>query len=202
MKIRTLSILLWLALLLLLVGCAEKSASQRREDHARAASVKDPIKIGFVWPFAAEYDLLPEGVEMAVQELNAERVECDENQTNCRTVSGLLNGRPIELIQRDDQDLVREGRLIAEEFAEDPAMTAVIGHAWSYISVPAAPLYEFNGLLMLSPSATSPDLTRNGFQYIFRNVLSDNEVGRQLANYAHEKGYMRMVILYADGSYG
>jgi branched-chain amino acid transport system substrate-binding protein len=201
MTIRNLSILMWLALLMLM-GCAEKSPKQQREDTARAATAADPIRIGFVWPFSAEYDLLPEGVEMAVQELNADRVECDDNQTNCRTVSGLLGGRHIELIQRDDLDLVREGRLIAEEFAEDPDVTAVIGHAWSYISVPAAPLYEFNGLIMLSPSATSPDLTRNGFQYIFRNVLSDNEVGRQLANYAHEKGYLRMVILYADGSYG
>lgn len=230
-------------LLALLTGCAEKSLKQQREEAARAATVNTPIRIGFVWPFSAEYDLLPEGVYMAVDEINSERVVCDPVETitdtgspaqaitsepettasvdttaepeaatpteltvpaarNCRLEHGLLGGRKIELVERDDQDLVREGRLIAQEFAENVDITAVIGHAWSYISVPAAPLYEFNGLIMLSPSATSPELTDKGYQYIFRNVLSDNEVGRQLAVYATRQGYTRVAILYSDGAYG
>lgn len=179
---------LWLVVLLVLVGCAEESLASQRERAAREAGPGDPITIGFVWPFSAEYDLLPEGVYMAVEEINA--------------AGGLLNGRPVQLVERDDFDSVKEARFIAQEFAENPQMTAVIGHAWSYISVPAAPIYEFNELIMLSPSATSPDLTREDFSFIFRNVPSDNEVGRQLAQYAYGRGYERVMILYVNESYG
>jgi branched-chain amino acid transport system substrate-binding protein len=188
-------------MLWLLTGCAERPISEQREAAARAATVNDPIRIGFAWSFSVVDDYLPEGVRMAVAELNGKRLECDENQQNCVEVSGIL-GRQIELVERDDFDDVREGRLIAQEFAQDTSITAVIGHGYSSISLAAAPLYEFNGLIMLTPSATSPDLTNRGYRYIFRNVLNDVEVGRQLAYYARETGYRRMVILYEDGSYG
>jgi branched-chain amino acid transport system substrate-binding protein len=204
--------------LILLAACAPTNLRDQREAQAQRATTATPIKIGFVWPFSAEYDLLPEGVEMAVQEINAETVVCDTdsaspeatpeaapntNNRNCRIQpGGLLGGRKIELVMRDDFDSVREARLIAQELAEDVTMTAVIGHAFSSISIAAAPLYEFNGLIMLSPSATSPDLTRSEFHYIFRNIASDRDVGRQLATYAQEQGYERMVILYESGSYG
>lgn len=206
--------------ILLLNACATPSLEDQRIAQAQRATTATPIKIGFVWPFSAEYDLLPEGVEMAVQEINAETVVCNDNtsalpeaspeavsevngERNCRIQpGGLLGGRKIQIVPRDDLDSIREARLIAQEFAEDVEMTAVIGHAFSSISIAAAPLYEFTGLIMLSPSATSPDLTRSGFHYIFRNIPSDSEVGRQLAVYAREQGYQRMVILYQSGSYG
>lgn len=185
---RLMTIIPVLLLLLLLVSCAPEDPQTQRSRAAAAAAADDPIMIGFVWPFSEQYDFLPQGVYMAVDEINA--------------AGGLLGGRPIMLVERDDEDSVREGRLIAQEFAENPNITAVIGHAWSYVSIPAAPLYEFNGLIMLSPSATSPELTRSGYRYIFRNVASDSEVGRQLANYAHSQGYRSIMILYLNDSYG
>lgn len=204
---------------ILFAACAPTSLRDQREAQARRATAATPIRIGFVWPFSAQYDLLPQGVEMAVREINAETVICESDSSapaptsesspttdddrNCRIQpGGLLGGRKLELVMRDDLDSVREARLIAQEFAEDVTITAVIGHAFSSISIAAAPLYEFNGLIMLSPSATSPELTRQEFDYIFRNIPSDSDVGGQLATYAQEQGYQRMVILYESGSYG
>lgn len=172
----------------LLGACAEDDLRVLRAQKALNATVDTPIVIGLVWPFYAAYDQLPQGVRMAVEEINAN--------------GGLLGGRPLRLIEADDFDSVREGRLVAQEFAENTDMVAVIGHAWSYISVPASPIYEFNGLVMLSPSSTSPELTRNGFQFIFRNVSSDEEIARQLAIYAESQGYARMTILHVNDPNG
>lgn len=214
-----------LALILFLTACSPDDMKDAREERARAADKNTPIAIGFVWPFSAEYDLLPEGVEMALAEINAGGLDkgkeislslvADDRSAyqegllggmmlrpETSSSGGLLGGRKIQLVRADDLDSVREGRLIAQEFAENIDLTAVIGHAWSYISVPSAPIYEFNGLIMLSPSSTSPDLTRNNFQYIFRNLASDTEVGRQLALYANSQGYRRLLLLHADDPNG
>ncbi len=205
----------WLLLFALssvfLVGCSDfEDYEGSRAYQALNAASGDDIVLGFVWPFVSEYeavmydecvmppegdclplgewDLLPLGVHMALDEINAS--------------GGILGGRRIRLIQRDDNDAVTQARLIAQEFAENTEIVAVIGHAWSYTSVPASPLYEFNGLIMLSPSATSPDLTSREFDFIFRNLASDDEIGRQLAEYAGGQGFESMAILYVNETYG
>lgn len=176
-----------MCLLTVLTACSESNPSEQREAAARAATAATPIRIGFVWPLAAAEDKLPSGVQMAVDELNA---------------TGGILGRQIELVSHDDLLSLRESRLVAQDLADDPTVTAVIGHGYSDKALATAPLYEFNGLIMMSPSATTPDLTRNGYHYIFRNVISDSEAGRQLAHYADSQGYRRIVILYDAGSYG
>ncbi len=174
-------------LLLLLAACNENLAAERA-DKARNADVNDPIYVGLGWPISVDRDLLPEAVEMAVEEINQS--------------GGLLDGRQIVIVPKDDLDSAREGRLIAQSFAEDTDVVAVIGHFWSYISIPASALYEFNGILMLTPASTSPALTSRGFEHVFRSITNDNEVGRQMAVYAHDEGFERMVILYVNDSYG
>ncbi len=174
-------------LAMLLAACNENLAAERAEK-ALNAGANDPIYIGLGWPIGVDRDLLPEAVEMAVEEINQS--------------GGLLDGRQIEIVPKDDHDSAREGRLIAQSFAEDTNVVAVIGHFWSYISVPASALYEFNGILMLTPASTSPELTSRGFEHVFRSITNDNEVGRQMAVYADDEGFERMVILYVNDSYG
>jgi branched-chain amino acid transport system substrate-binding protein len=176
-----------LCLMLLLTACRESTLAEKRDAAARAATSETPIRIGFVWPLAAAEDKLPSGVQMAVDEINE---------------AGGILGRQIELVPRDDQLSLRESRLVAQELAEDSSITAVIGHGYSDKALAVAPLYEFNGLIMMSPSATTPDLTRMGYHYIFRNVINDLESGRQLARFAYSEGYRRVVILYEAGDYG
>jgi len=176
-----------MCLLAVLTACSESTPREQREAAARTATTATPVRIGFVWPLAAAEDKLPSGVKMAVDELNA---------------SGGVLGRQIELVSHDDLLSLRESRLVAQDLVDDPTVTAVIGHGYSDKALATAPLYEFNGLIMMSPSATTPDLTRNDYHYIFRNVISDSESGRQLAHYANSQGYRRIVILYDAGSYG
>jgi branched-chain amino acid transport system substrate-binding protein len=145
------------------------------------------ILIGVAWPFAVQNDLFKEGVELAAGEINAR---------------GGINGHRVRLIEKDDEQTVTGGMTVAQSFTGVSNLTAVIGHSVSFISTAAANIYEDAGIVMLSPSATAPSLTRKGYQYIFRNIPSDDEIARQLALYAAGQGHRRMVIYYFDDSYG
>jgi branched-chain amino acid transport system substrate-binding protein len=145
--------------------------------------------MGAAWPWALRGNdiLYGKGMDLAVEELNA---------------AGGVMGRPVRLLRLDDQESVDHGRIIAQELGRNPDVVAVIGHLHSYVTVAAAPIYDLSGLLLVSPTSTSPELTRQGYARVFRTVFNDTEVGRQMAQYAVDRGYRRMVIYYARNEYG
>jgi branched-chain amino acid transport system substrate-binding protein len=145
------------------------------------------IVIGVAWPFATNNDLFSEGIDLAVREIN-------EN--------GGINGRELKLLKADDGAELEKGLKIAQSFAENKEIRAVIGHRNSFISIPASAIYEQAGLVMLSPASTAPELTQNGYKHIFRCIPGDDEIARQMAVYLAGQGYRRMVIAYSDDSYG
>lgn len=81
-------------------------------------------------------------------------------------------------------------------------MIAVIGHLNSYVTLPASSIYQFGGLVMLTPGSTNPQITRQGYSRIFRTTLSDDVVGAQMAAYAARQGYKRIMVSYARNRYG
>jgi len=105
------------------------------------------------------------------------------------------------LLKEDDGSELEKGMAIAESFAENNRIQAVIGHGNSFISIPASTIYNSAELVMLSPS-TAPELTQNDYKYIFRNIPNDDEIARQLAIYLAKQGHQRMVIYYSEDSYG
>ncbi len=145
------------------------------------------IVIGVAWPFESNNSQFKEGVELAVKELNQ---------------SGGVNGRKVRLVLKDDRGSVAEGMAVAQSFVQERQVTAVIGHRNSFISIPAARIYEEAGLLMLSPASTAPELTQGGYRYIFRNVPGDDEIARRMAIHCSGQGHRRMVVYYSEDSYG
>lgn len=145
------------------------------------------VLIGVVWPFSVKSDLFREGVIMAVEQINA---------------AGGLLGRKLEIVERDDRSSVNSGLAVAQSLVRLPNLTAVIGHYNSYIAVPAASVYDRAGIPFITPGATSPRLTRLGYERVFRLLPSDEQNARQLAQYAAEQGYRRIVIYYAPDEYG
>lgn len=167
-------IIICTVLFLLLTGCTKLAEPNE-------------IVIGVAWPFEADKNLFNEGIDLAVKEINS---------------GGGIKGRELRLLKEDDGSELVKGMAIAESFAENNAIQAVIGHDNSFISIPAAAIYNNAGLVMLSPASTAPELTKNDYKYIFRNLPSDDEIARQLTLYLAEQGYQRMVIYYSDDSYG
>jgi len=158
------------------------------EERARIAEkAHGEIIIGAAAPWSDIQDRLGEGIQMAVQEINQ---------------NGGVLGRKIRVIRGDDEASVTKGQTIAQQFAETKEMVAVIGHYNSYVSVPTSIIYEYYGLLMLTPMSTSPKLTQQGFKLIFRNIPDDNAFGRELADFCAKQGYKSMVIYHANDDYG
>lgn len=168
------SFIISLFLLFVLTGCA--MPAEPRE-----------IVIGVVWPFEAYNNLFNEGIDLAVKEINA---------------GGGINGKELKLLKEDDGSEVIKGIAIAESLAENKSVRAVIGHRNSFVTIPASAIYEQAGLTMLSPASTAPELTRNNYRYIFRNLPGDDEIARQLADYLAGQGLRRLVIYYSADAYG
>ncbi|KJS00314.1 MAG: branched-chain amino acid ABC transporter substrate-binding protein [Peptococcaceae bacterium BRH_c4a] len=167
-------VILGLALLTLATGCL-------------GTKNKGDIAIGVAWPFESNNSMFREGVELAVKEINRD---------------GGIKGRKIQLVMKDDQASVAEGMAIAQSFAGERQVAAVIGHRNSFVSIPASRIYEEAGLVMLSPASTAPELTKKGYRSVFRNLPSDDEIARKIAVFCSRQGQKRMVVYYSEDSYG
>ncbi len=130
---------------------------------------------------------LMSGIEMAVEEINS---------------GGGINGRRLKLIHGDDRNSVDVGREVAQRFVDDEDMIAVIGHVDSFISLPCSIMYEYHGLLMISPQSTAPKLTQQGFRRVFRTIPTDALFGAELARFAAKRKLQRVMIYHAQNAYG
>ncbi|MTI81654.1 MAG: branched-chain amino acid ABC transporter substrate-binding protein [Firmicutes bacterium] len=128
-----------------------------------------------------------DGVNLAVKEVNAQ---------------GGIGGRELGVIVKDDEGSFMTGTTIAQSFVNNPKVVAVVGHWHSHITIPASTIYEKSGLVMLSPVVSNTNLTQRGYQFVFQNIPTDDEIGKQMALFAKQQGYRHIAIYYADTSYG
>jgi branched-chain amino acid transport system substrate-binding protein len=174
----------------ILSGCADlRGPAEERVYRAKRAGIEDPVIIGAAapWRIVANLGYYREGLEMALDELNIRKVL----------------GREVQIIWEDDESSVRKARTIAQNFAENPDITAVIGHYQSSITVPVSLIYQHYGLLMISATSTATKLTsREGMDLIFRNIPNDQQVGSQLADFSRNRGFERMIVLNEDNEFG
>jgi len=183
----TLSLLL---ILVLVVSCGQSGDVAQEREH-RAQASKGDITVGVAAPWTrleAQQILYWQGIEMALDEINQ---------------GGGVLGRKIRLIKEDDEGTVTKGRTVAQEFADNLDVVAVIGHFNYYISIPASITYQFYGVLMLCPSSTATGLrSPEGISYVFRTVQTSDQFARRLAELAQKRGYKRLVTYYVNNDYG
>jgi branched-chain amino acid transport system substrate-binding protein len=144
-----------------------------------------PIKIGVAWSFGS--DNLDKGVKLAIDEIN-------EN-------GGILK-KKLSVVMRDESWDISQGLAVAEEFCDDPSIFAVIGHSTSAICLNVALTYEISNLLMFTPGASNPDLTKKGYKFINRNIPSDEQIGDNLGDICIKNNYQNIVVCYANDAYG
>lgn len=171
--------------LCLCVSACRPSALSRGQAQAQAGG---PVTIAAAWPWESRATLLyGQGLQMAADEINA---------------AGGVLGRPLTVLREDDRESVDQGRLVAQRFAQNDDVVAVIGHMQSYVSLPAAAIYDLFGMVHLAPTATDPRLTRQGYRRLFRMTFTDRETGAQMADFAAARGYDRVAIYYIRNAYG
>ena len=133
------------------------------------------IKIGHVAPISGSIAHLGKdnenGAKMAVDELNAK---------------GLMIGgkkAKFELQLEDDAADPKQGTAVAQKLV-DAKVVGVIGHLNSGTTIPASKIYFEAGIPQISPSATNPKYTLQGFKTAFRVVANDGQLGGTLGRYA------------------
>jgi branched-chain amino acid transport system substrate-binding protein len=142
-----------------------------------AASDAHVIKIGHVGPVSGAIAHLGKdnenGARMAIEELNA---------------AGLKMGDKVvkfELLAEDDAADPKQGTAAAQKLV-DAKVNGVIGHLNSGTTIPASQIYNTAGIPQISPSATNPKYTRQGYAGAFRVVADDVHLGGTLGKYAVE----------------
>lgn len=81
---------------------------------------------------------------------------------------GGIDGKTVVVEKYDDKNSPEEAVTVANRIVSDGNIPVVIGHFASGVSMAAAPLYEENQIIEISPSASHPDYSGIG-DYIFRN---------------------------------
>ena len=89
----------------------------------------------------------------------------------------------LEYVGQDDQGSPEGGPPAAQKSIDDEKVMAVVGPAFSGASKASGPLFKEARLAAVSPSATNPDLTKQGFDTFFRVVPPDDAQGAEAANY-------------------
>ncbi len=164
---------------------------------AACSSEGRPILIGVSGPFSQ-----PRGVSMRhAAQLAAEEINA----------AGGIGGRRLQLVFADDSGSEDRAVRIAKAFSDSAAMVAVVGHLSSNTTLAAGRVYSASAdpLVMISPSASSPDLT--GFSpYVFRVTPSDLNQGQQIARFARRSleggsdggGARRAGVIFINNEYG
>ncbi|EFP7128241.1 branched-chain amino acid ABC transporter substrate-binding protein [Shigella flexneri] len=116
-------------------------------------------------------------------------------------VVGAMSG-PVA--QYGDQEFTgaEQAVAVANKVVND-GIKYVIGHLCSSSTQPASDIYEDEGILMITPAATAPELTARGYQLILRTTGLDSDQGPTAAKYILEKVKpQRIAIVHDKQQYG
>lgn len=159
---------------------------------AVSASAVAQIKIAVVGPTTGSVtqygDMVKEGVNTAVEQINA---------------SGGVLGQQLELVIIDDACEPKQGPVAANRVVNDK-IGFVVGGVCSGATIAAAPIYDEEGVVMVTPSATAPALTDGkDYHFIFRTIGRDDQQGPAAAKYIIDKVKpSKVAVLHDKASYG
>ncbi|MDN0073496.1 branched-chain amino acid ABC transporter substrate-binding protein [Crenobacter sp. SG2303] len=150
-------------------GAASAGAS------AQATGGEEVVKIGQVSPMTGPIAHLGKdnefGATLAIDDLNKEGIT--------------IGGKKIkfQLVSEDDQGDPKIGTQVAQRLV-DAGVVGVVGHLNSGTTIPASKIYSDNGLPQISPSATNPAYTQQGYKTTFRVIANDVQQGGALGDFA------------------
>ena len=126
---------------------------------------------------------------LAVEEINA---------------AGGVSGRMLELIPEDSKCAAQDAITAYNKLTDVDGVKIILGTTCSGAMLGAAPLAEREGVILLSASATSPDIAGAG-DYIFRTAINDLQLGADTGNTLHADGIHHLATIteatdYAEGA--
>lgn len=150
------------------------------------AKKETTIRIGVVGPMTGDQSKMgldvKNGTELAVKEWNQK--------------GGVL-GKKIELLIEDDQHDPKQAVAVANKLVNAGA-AGVIGHFNSSASIPASAVYNKSKVPMITPASTNPQLTEQGFEYVFRVCGRDDQQGLVAAIFVSDVLKLKKVAVIHD----
>lgn len=155
---------------------------------AHAETIKFAIAGPFTGALTQYGDMVKEGVDTVVEQVNAD--------------GGVL-GKKIEIVLMDDACEPKQGPVVANRVVNDE-IGYVIGHVCSGATIAATDIYNDEGVIMISASATAPAVTEGkNYETIFRTIGRDDQQGPAAAKMIIEQIKPKKVaVLHDKQSYG
>ena len=146
----------------------------------------DTIKIGIAGPKTGpvtQYgDMQFMGAKQAIKDINAK---------------GGVDGKMLEAKEYDDACDPKQAVAVANKVVND-GVKFVVGHLCSSSTQPASDIYEDEGVIMITPAATSPDITSRGYKLVFRTIGLDSAQGPAAGNYIADHVKPKVVAVIHD----
>ena len=145
---------------------------------ALPAFAQEPIKIGLVTALSGQSaragEALTRGLQVAIDEINAK--------------GGVLKGRKLELVRRDDESVPAKGVIAARELWFKEKVAVLFGGLDSPVALAIVPLANENKLPFMDPWAAGTPITKNGAKdnYVFRVSAVDEIVDKAMLQYAQK----------------
>ncbi len=176
-------------LVLILSACNQQAAIQQPTGgQIQPAQQQGTYKVGVMLPLTgdgAAYGLpLQKSVKIAIDEINSK---------------GGVNGRMLEPVYEDSRCNAKDGNAAAQKLVNIDKVKVIIGGACSGETLGAAPITEAYKVVLISPSATSPDVTKAG-DFVFRVAPSDAYAGIVAANYAYTNMEARKAAIISEST--
>ncbi|PFH09042.1 branched-chain amino acid transport system substrate-binding protein [Collimonas sp. PA-H2] len=154
-----------------------------------ASDQEQIVRIGHVGPLTGALAHVGKdnelGARMAIDELNAKGIRIDGKKIT------------FALAAEDDEGDPKHGTAAAQKLV-DAKVNGVIGHLNSGTTIPASKIYYEAGIPQISPSATNPKYTQQGFDTTFRLVANDSQLGGALGRYAVEALQAKNIAVIDD----
>ncbi len=159
---------------------------------ATPAIAEDVIKIGVAGAHSG--DLASYGIptwnaaQLVVEEINAK---------------GGIDGKKVVIIDADDQCKPELATNAANKLVSEK-VDVIIGHICSGAAIAAMPIYNSSKIISMSPSATTPSLSKSGDNpYFFRTIANDDDQSKLSSSFvSNTLKAKRVAILHDNADYG
>lgn len=159
-----------------------------------SAFAADPIKIGQVaalsGPSAQSGEAMTRGLQIAIDEINAK--------------GGLLKGRKLQLIQRDDESNPPKGLIAARELIFKEKVAAFFGGLDTPVSLAIVPVANREAVPFIGIWAAGTNITQNGAKpnFVFRVSAVDALVDVRLLKHAEKLGSKKAGLILINNPWG
>jgi len=158
------------------------------------AAEPSPVYIGFDGEYGLKNSTsaqsIEKGASIAIDEINA--------------AGGVLGGRPLKLLTRDNRSVPARGIENLKQFAKQRDLVAVIGGRFSPVILSQLPIAHELKVILMDAWGSADGITEHNFtpSYTFRVSLRDRYAMPTMMGHARSKGADKIAILVPNTGWG